>query len=99
MHRTFGCLVAGRRQSSPCAGRITLHHVRHVTRPDGTVERTGRIDRRSVMVCEAHHQHGHGPHAVHVMTAPGAWERFFGVDWEQEIARYNAMYEAEATRA
>jgi hypothetical protein len=89
-HETFGCLAAGRNPNSPCSGRSTFHHVRHWTNPDGTREFTGKIDTRGVILCEGHHQHG--PQAIHKLTAPGAWEEYFAVDIQGEIARKNEQY-------
>jgi hypothetical protein len=93
--RQHPCLVAGKRQSSPCGGVLTVHHVRSMVNPDGTTERTGKIDRRTIALCELHHLHGKGPHAIHVMTAPGRWEKFFGVEIEAAIKNYQGMWEAE----
>jgi hypothetical protein len=91
MH-THGCLVAGRRSDSPCSGYLTVHHLRHIKHPDGRIERTGRLDKRTLALCQGHHQTG--PHAVHVMTGDYGleWERFFEVDSEREIRRYNAIF-------
>ena len=96
MHATFGCLVAGRRADSPCGGVKTLHHVRRKVLADGTVERTGKIDRRTLLLCEFHHLHGN-PDAIHTVTGPGEWEKRFAVNIEAEIRRYQGKFE-EARR-
>jgi hypothetical protein len=92
MH-THGCLLAGKHPESPCSGALTVHYLRHVRHADGTIERTGRLDRRTLPLCQGHHQTG--PQAVHRMTADHGreWERFFGVDSEQEVRRYNALFD------
>jgi hypothetical protein len=95
MH-TLPCLVAGMRADSPCIGWRTVHHLRHIRHEDGTIERTGKIDLRTLTLCQGHHQIG--PHAVHKLTADNgrAWELFFGVDPEAEVRRYNERYEQQS---
>ena len=93
MHENFGCLVEGRRDDSPCAGPFrTLHHVRRHEYHSGLRELTAKNDFRSLILCAGHHLHGFGPHAIHTLTALGAWETFFGVNIEIEIREYNTAW-------
>lgn len=99
MHQQMpACQVAGKRSESPCSGIATYHHVRHKINPDGTTERISKDDRRGIKLCEAHHIKGNGPHAIHEMTAPGAWESFFGICIEETISGNQEAYAASRVK-
>lgn len=92
MHANFGCLVDIRCHDRltnidmDCRGARTLHHIRDCGSP--------KNDRRSIMLCQAHH-HIHWGHKSIEFLGKKRWQEFWGIDIESEITRYNALYEAE----
>lgn len=87
MH-THGCLVEGK--GSPCVGVITVHHVREYGGQ--------KSDRRTLTLCQGHHQEGAGLDSIEKL-GKAAWEAKFGVSIIFEITRYNEAYIAEMLSA
>jgi hypothetical protein len=83
MH-THGCLVEGKR--SPCIGTITVHHFREFGNP--------KNDRRTLTLCQGHHQEAFGPDSIERL-GKAKWQAKFGINIQLEIARYNEAYVIE----